>query len=127
MPCRASQDPHAHSLEDELVYIISGDGLVWLNGHVHPVRENDAVGFPAGTGIAHNFINNSNANDTEGEPLMLWIIGQNRSKEGDLVDYPLHAEEKVTSKRWWAGRSKSTNIMCALLAFTNSFSRLPEI
>lgn len=106
MPC-VFQDPHAHSLEDELVYIVSGNGLVWLNGHVHSVREGDAVGFPGGTGIAHNFINDSNANGTEGEPLILWIIGQNRFKEGDLVYYPLRAGETITSKRWWAGRSIS--------------------
>lgn len=102
------QDPHAHSLEDELVYVVSGHGLVWLNGHVHCVQEGDAVGFPGGTGIAHNFINDSNANDAEGEPLILWIIGQSRSKEGDLVYYPLRAGEKITSKRWWPGRSRSS-------------------
>ena len=88
------------------MYIVSGSGLVWLNGHVQPVCEGDAVGFPGGTGIAHNFINDSNVNGAEGEPLMLWIIGQNKFKDGDLVYYPLRAGEKITSKRWWAGKFK---------------------
>lgn len=96
-------DPHAHSLEDELVYIVSGHGLVWINGHVEPVCEGNAVGFPGGTGIAHNFINDSNATGSEGEPLILWIIGQNKRKDGDLVYYPLHIEEKCKSRRWWTG------------------------
>ena len=111
MVSRASQDPHAHSLEDELVYVVSGNGLVWLNGHIHPVGEGDAVGFPGGTGIAHNFINGSYANDAEREPLILWIIGQNQTKDRDLVYYPLRAGMKITSKRWWAGRSKSIIII----------------
>lgn len=88
-------------MEDELVYIVSGNGLVWLNGHVQPVREGDAVGFPGGTGIAHCFINDSNANGEEGEPLILWIIGQNRRLEGDLVHYPLHPEKQ--HQRHWTG------------------------
>jgi len=54
---------NAHSLEDELVYIVSGNRLVWLNGHIHPISEGDTVGFPGGTGIAHNFIKDSNAKD----------------------------------------------------------------
>jgi hypothetical protein len=108
-------DPHAHSLEDELVYVVSGSGLVWLNGHVQPVHEGDAVGFPAGTGVAHNFINDSNADGTEGEPLILWIIGQNKARDGDLVYYPLHVEGKSKSKRWWAGESYSVALGALLL------------
>ncbi|KAF8582992.1 hypothetical protein K439DRAFT_1349715 [Ramaria rubella] len=108
-PGARSSDPHAHSLEDELVYIVSGTGLVWLNGHVHPVREGDAVGFPGGTGIAHNFINDSNANGEEGEPLILWIIGQNKSKIGDMVYYPLHTAKENKFKRWWAGEPFKRN------------------
>jgi len=88
-----------------LVYIVSGSGLVFIDGHVQPVREGDAVGFPGGTGVTHNFINDSNADGTEGDPLILWIIGQNRVTDGDLVYYPLHVEEKSKSRRWWAGES----------------------
>ncbi|GJJ08165.1 hypothetical protein Clacol_002373 [Clathrus columnatus] len=102
-PGARSSEPHAHSLEDELVYVVSGSGNVWLNGHVSPVNEGDVIGFPAGTGIAHCFINDSNANGEEGNPLMLWILGQNRVREGDLVFYPLKVNEaaNVASKRWW--------------------------
>ncbi|KAF8517742.1 RmlC-like cupin domain-containing protein [Hysterangium stoloniferum] len=105
-PGARSSEPHAHSLEDELVYIVSGNGIVWINGHVEQVREGDAVGFPGGTGIAHNFINDSNTDGKEGDPLMLWIIGQNRAREGDLVYYPLKASQPITSKRWWTNCPK---------------------
>src|SRR6266446_3557858 len=47
--------PHAESLEEEFVFVISGHPHVWIDGHVYELRPNCAVGFPAGTGIAHNF------------------------------------------------------------------------
>ncbi|KIJ52370.1 hypothetical protein M422DRAFT_243161 [Sphaerobolus stellatus SS14] len=102
-PGTRSSDPHAHSLEDELVYVVEGSGLVWINGHVQPIRTGDAVGFSAGTGIAHAFINDSNADGEEGEPLILWIIGQNRRLEGDMVYYPLHP---ANARRIWSDPPK---------------------
>ena len=50
--------PHAESAEEEFVYVIEGTPDVWLDGRLHRLRPGDAVGFPAGTGIAHTFINN---------------------------------------------------------------------
>ncbi|KZS92754.1 hypothetical protein SISNIDRAFT_486260 [Sistotremastrum niveocremeum HHB9708] len=96
--CRSS-DPHAHSLEDELVYVISGRGLLWMNGIVYDIGPGDAIGFPAGTGIAHTIINDSSEED--GEDLALLVVGQNKRDEGDLVYYPLHKEKMFTFVRWW--------------------------
>ena len=85
---------------------MGGQGLVWINGYTYPVSTGDAVGFPSGTGDAHVFINDSNAEDelAAGEALVLWIFGENRRAKGDRVYYPLNLdkeEDLVSSGRWW--------------------------
>ncbi|KAG9032209.1 hypothetical protein FRB95_001688 [Tulasnella sp. JGI-2019a] len=106
-PGTRSSDAHAHKLEDELIYVLGGQGLVWINGHVTPVSTGDVVAFPAGTGVAHNFINDSNAGDGEGdegsgEDLALWIFGENRKKEGERYFYPLRPKDVPQDPtRWW--------------------------
>ncbi|KAG8687130.1 hypothetical protein FRC11_007743, partial [Ceratobasidium sp. 423] len=100
-PGARSSDPHAHSVEDELVFIIQGEGLVWLDGHTFPVSSGDAIGFRSGSGLAHTVINNSNAQDEEsGQDLVMWIVGENRRSE-DKVVYPIHPEKAKTFSRWW--------------------------
>ncbi|KAG9042342.1 hypothetical protein FS837_010975 [Tulasnella sp. UAMH 9824] len=92
-------------LEEELVFVLGGDGLVWINGYVHPVTTGDAIGFPAGTGDAHTFINDSNQDDAlGGHDVALWIFGENKRKTGDKIFYPLKPENKEKPElegRWW--------------------------
>ncbi|CAE6471883.1 unnamed protein product [Rhizoctonia solani] len=98
-PGARSSDPHAHSVEDELVFIIQGEGLVWLDGHTFPVSSGDAIGFRGGTGLAHTIINDSNAQGEEsGQDLVMWIVGENRRSE-DKVVYPMHPEKSKTFPR----------------------------
>ncbi|CAE6480839.1 unnamed protein product [Rhizoctonia solani] len=100
-PGARSSDPHAHSVEDELVFIIQGEGLVWLDGHTFTVSSGDTIGFRGGSGLAHTIINNSNAQDEEsGQDLVMWIVGENRRSE-DKVVYPIHPEKSKTFPRWW--------------------------
>ncbi|KAG8709938.1 hypothetical protein FRC08_017854 [Ceratobasidium sp. 394] len=100
-PGTRSSDPHAHSVEDELVFVIQGEGSVWLDGHVFPISPGDAIGFKGGAGLAHTIINDSNASgDESGQDLITWIVGENRRSE-DRVVYPLHPEKRQTFKRWW--------------------------
>ncbi|KAG8888752.1 hypothetical protein FRB98_006880 [Tulasnella sp. 332] len=102
-PGTRSSDAHAHKLEDELIYVLGGQGLVWIDGYATPVTTGDVIAFPAGTGIAHNFINDSNANDSgSGEDLALWIFGENRKNEGERYLYPLRPKDvQKDPKRWW--------------------------
>jgi uncharacterized cupin superfamily protein len=58
-PGRRVSYPHAESAEEEFVFVIDGHPDVWLDGHLHRLSPGDSVGFPAGTGIAHTFINNT--------------------------------------------------------------------
>jgi len=78
--------------DDELMSIGTPD--VWLDGHLHRLRPGDAVGFPAGTGLAHSFLN-----DTENEVRLL-VVGEKRKPENRIF-YPTHLHRKALHKNWW--------------------------
>ena len=60
LPGQKSSNPHAESHEEEFVYILKGHPHLWVNGFLYSLFPGMAVGFPAGTGIAHCLINNTN-------------------------------------------------------------------
>jgi len=93
LPGRRTSFPHAESAEEEFVYVIEGEPDVWLDGYLHRLRPGDAVGFPAGTGIAHSFLNN-----TEREVHLL-VVGEKTKPENRIV-YPLHTHRKALHA-WW--------------------------
>jgi len=72
--------PHAHEREEEFVFVLSGEPDVWIDGVLHRLGPGDGVAFPAGTGIAHNFLNNGE------EPVHLLVFGE---ELGDHVFYPV--------------------------------------
>jgi uncharacterized cupin superfamily protein len=92
-PGRRTSYPHAESAEEEFVYVIAGTPDVWLDGELHRLRPGDAVGFPAGTGICHSFLNN-----TAGEVHLL-VVGEAR-KPDNRVFYPRNPEQ-ATRMDWW--------------------------
>ncbi|KAG9100803.1 hypothetical protein FS749_012736 [Ceratobasidium sp. UAMH 11750] len=107
-----SSIPHAHSTRDEFVYVVSGSGLVWLDGHTYEVGPGDCVGFPAGTGEAHAFIKDGVPDGgwadeyeerTRGGPLVLLVVGENG--RDDRVWYPRGEHEHPSKMRqrtgWW--------------------------
>jgi uncharacterized cupin superfamily protein len=77
---------HAHLREEEVAYVLSGTPtLRWLpNGSATPqeveLQPGDLATFPAGTGIAHCFLNRSTA-DT-----VLLVVGERRT--GERLNYP---------------------------------------
>jgi uncharacterized cupin superfamily protein len=70
---------------------------VWIDGHLHRLGPGDAVGFPAGTGIAHTFINNTESG------VRLLVVGE-RTKPENRVFYPLHPDRKPLHPDWWDDR-----------------------
>ena len=58
-PGERSSWPHAEEKEEEFVYVLEGEVDVWIDGVLHTMRPGDLAAFPAGTGICHCFINNS--------------------------------------------------------------------
>jgi uncharacterized cupin superfamily protein len=62
---------------------------------LHRVTPGDAIAFPAGTGISHNFINNGTAD------LRMIVIGQ-RGILGNRLFYPRHVEYRDQwGDDWW--------------------------
>lgn len=93
-PGRRTSFPHAESVEEEFVYVISGTPDVWLDGHLHRLAPGDAVGFPPGTGQCHTFINNSDA-DAE-----LLVVGD-RHRPENRIYYARNPERQAMRKDWW--------------------------
>lgn len=86
--------PHAESAEDEFVLVLAGTPDVWLDGALHRLAPGDAVGFKAGTGLAHSFLNNSDAE------VRLLVAGDTPRPENRIL-YPLDPDRKALRQDWW--------------------------
>lgn len=93
-PEAKSSDPHAESNEEEIIYVVKGEPHVWIDGYIYKLHAGLVVGFPAGTGIAHCFINNTN-DDVE-----LIVLGE-RTKKDNRCYFPLHTERKFQDPDFW--------------------------
>ena len=71
---------HAHSLQDELVYVLSGTPTLVTNDGEFELGPGDCAGFKAGTGNAHHLVNRTEAG------VVLLEIGD-RTK-GCVAEYP---------------------------------------
>lgn len=94
LPGRRSSFPHAESAEEEFVFVVSGTPDVWLDGHLHRLAPGDAVGFPAGTGLAHTFLNNTDAEVT-------LIVVRDRPRPANRILYPTRPDRKALRDDWW--------------------------
>ena len=88
--------PHAESDEEEFVYVIEGAVDAWIDGTLHRMVAGDLAAFPAGTGICHCFINNS---DREA----LLLAGGEAAKAVNRIVYPVNPSRRVDLKEsdWW--------------------------
>jgi uncharacterized cupin superfamily protein len=93
-PGRRTSYPHAESAEQEFVFVIEGEPDVWLDGRLYPLRPGDAVGFPAGDGLCHTFINNTDAE------VRLLVVGE-RPKDENRIVYPRNPERRPLREDWW--------------------------
>ncbi len=89
-----SSFPHAESLEEEFVFVLKGKPDLWLNGFIYELDKGFAVGFPAGTGIGHTVINNT---DTD---VHLLVVGD-KTKNDNLCSFPINPELQSSSPIWW--------------------------
>ncbi|MGA3250142.1 MAG: cupin domain-containing protein [Paraburkholderia sp.] len=99
-PGRRTSYPHAESAEEEFVFVIEGTPDVWIDGHLHPLKPGDSVAFPAGTGICHTFINNTE------HDVRLLVVGET-DKQENRIRYPMNeAHEATRPDRWvdWPAR-----------------------
>jgi len=56
-PGRRVSWPHAEADEEDFVYVIEGEQDLWADGHIKRLKPDTGIAFPAGTGLAHTFIN----------------------------------------------------------------------
>ncbi len=84
-PGGRSSVPHAHSKDEEFVFVVSGAPDLWIDGNLHRLAPGDAAAFPPGTGIAHTFINNTS------EGVEILIVGE--CNGDDRVVYPVNPEQ----------------------------------
>ena len=98
-PGRRTSYPHAEGAEEEFVYVIEGNPDAWIDGHLHRLVPGDGVGFPAGTGICHTFINNTDQN------VRLLVVGES-SRADNRIYYPLNPEQRPLRKDWWDNAPK---------------------
>lgn len=84
---------HAHSVQDEFVYVLEGEPLLRTDTGDTRLRPGMCAGFKAGTGDAHHLIN-----DTQ-TPVLYLEIGDRSA--GDVVTYPDDdLQATLTEGRW---------------------------
>ena len=95
-PGTRSSWPHAESEEEEFVYVIEGEVDAWIDGTLHRMAAGDLAAFPAGTGICHCFINNS---DREA----VLLAGGEATKASNRIVYPLNPTRRadLSEADWW--------------------------
>lgn len=71
---------HAHTQQDEFIYVLSGTVVLETNAGEEVLTAGMCAGFAAGTGNAHRFVNRS------GIDVMLLVAGDRTG--GDEVSYP---------------------------------------
>ncbi|MEJ1969525.1 MAG: cupin domain-containing protein [Rhizomicrobium sp.] len=93
---RRTSWPHAERDEEEFVYVVQGAVDAWIDGHLHPMREGDFVGFEARTNITHVVINNS------GEDALLLVGGEaNRQRNQFWYPYHPHRDKEIGKDLWF--------------------------
>ena len=95
LPGERSSWPHAEEQEEEFVYVLEGEVDAWIDGFLHAMRPGDFAAFPAGTGISHCFLNNS-------ERDVLLLVGGEASRNSRIY-YPLHPQRRddMPWSGWW--------------------------
>jgi uncharacterized cupin superfamily protein len=95
-PGTRSSWPHAEENEEEFVYVLEGRVDAWIDGTTRQMVTGDLAAFPAGTGISHCFINN-----TDREVVLL--VGGEAAKQGSRIFYPLNPSRRsdLDPSSWW--------------------------
>ncbi|WP_298843431.1 cupin domain-containing protein [uncultured Roseobacter sp.] len=96
-PGASSSYDHWHAVEDEMVYILSGNVTLRENDAEHTLYPGDTACWKAGTPVAHCLINNTSG------PVRYLVIGS-RAQE-DTVTYPgldriMRYDRKTDTRRY---------------------------
>ena len=78
-PGKDTTEYHKHYYEEECIYILSGNGLLVIEGDQYQMEKGDFVAFPRNT-AAHSLANKGQ------ETLVCLVMGQRLAQ--DVADYP---------------------------------------
>jgi uncharacterized cupin superfamily protein len=87
VPGGQSSHRHAHTRQDEFVYVLEGEIVLETNAGAQTLQAGMCAGFPSGTGDAHRFVNRS------ADDVLLLVVGDRTAD--DEVSYPdidMHAK-----------------------------------
>lgn len=90
---------HAHSRQDEFIYIVSGHPTLYTDEGATPLSPGMCAGFPAGTGNGHQL-----ANETDEEVTYLEVGDRT---VGDEVSYPEDDLQAVRLEDRWVFTRKN--------------------
>lgn len=93
-PGAVSSLAHAHTLQDEFVYVLEGHPTLMLDGEPHLLAPGMCAGFRAGTGIAHQLRNDTAA------PVVYLEVGDR--SPGDAGSYPFDDLQATRVGDGWA-------------------------
>ena len=95
-PGSRSSWPHAEENEEEFVYVIEGEVDAWIDGKVYRMSRGELAAFPAGTGISHCFINNTDRD-------VVLLVGGEAPKAGSRIFYPVNPSRRsdMDPSNWW--------------------------
>jgi uncharacterized cupin superfamily protein len=79
-PGGQSSHRHAHSAQDEFIWVLEGEAILHSDEGEQILTPGMCVGFAAGSGNAHRFLNRSD------KDVLLLVVGDR--SEGDVVTYP---------------------------------------
>jgi uncharacterized cupin superfamily protein len=71
---------HSHSKQEEFYLIMSGKGILRINGEEILIKTGDVISAPAGKDMGHQFINNSSE--------ILQILDVGTREKDDIITYP---------------------------------------
>jgi uncharacterized cupin superfamily protein len=93
VPGGSSALRHAHSKQDELVYILEGNPTLHTDEGFTPLSPGMCAGFKAGTGNGHRLLN-----DTDADVLYLEVGDRTPGDQGSYPDDDLEA--RLVDGRW---------------------------
>ena len=82
---------HSHSKQEEFFMIMSGNGILRVNGEEIPIKTGDVFSKPGGKDIAHQFINNSSE--------ILQILDVGTRDTDDVATYPDENKVYIRNKK----------------------------
>jgi len=93
VPGGQSSHRHAHTRQDEFVYVLEGRVELETDAGTEVLRPGMCAGFPAGTGNAHRFVNRSAA-----DVLLLVIGDRTADDEVSYLDIDMHGRMESDGK-----------------------------